>query len=50
MSGSQQKISQQKFILRHLEKWYFSLKTLFENLNLVKIYEKINPTVFVLNL
>ena len=46
MSGFQQKFSQQKLILRHIEK-IVSLKTLFENLHLVKSYEKTNPTDFV---
>ena len=48
MSGSQQKISQQKLFIRHTEEvsLVLSPKTLFESLNLVKSYEKTNLTVF----
>ena len=50
MSGSRQKISQQKLIFKYIEKRYFfivSPKTVFENLNLVKSYDKTNPDVLV---
>ena len=50
MSGSQQKFCQHKIILRHMEKRYFfiiSRKTVFENLNLAKSYDKTNPNDFI---
>ena len=53
MYGSQQKIDQQNCILKHKKKRYcffFSLKILCENLNLVISYDKINLTAFVLSL
>ena len=42
--------SQQKLILRQIEGRYFSLKTVFENLNLVKSYDKTNPNDSVFGL
>ena len=51
MSGSHQNFRQQKLILRHIEERYFDgFAENFENINLVKSYDKRNPTYFIFSL